>query len=75
VKEPLYKGVGHLLLAAAINLSFNEEFSGRVGLHALPQAESWYRDVCKMTDLGPDGTKMRYFEMTEAQARAFLGLK
>lgn len=75
VPSPRYKGVGRLLLATAVNLSFNEEFSGRVGLHALPQAESWYRDVCKMTDLGPDGTKMHYFEMTESQARAFLGLR
>lgn len=72
VPEPQFKGIGRLLLATAISLSFSEEFAGRVGLHALPQAESWYRDVCGMTDLGVDETGMRYFEMTEAQARAFL---
>jgi GNAT superfamily N-acetyltransferase len=72
VPKPQFKGVGQLLLAAAVSLSFSEEFAGRIGLHALPQAESWYRDQCGMTDLGVDDTKMRYFEMTEAQARAFL---
>ncbi len=70
--QPQFKGIGRLLLAAAISLSVSEEFAGRIGLHALPQAETWYRDVCGMTDLGVDGTKMRYFEMTEAQARAFI---
>ena len=72
VTEPQFKGIGRLLLAAAISLSVHEEFNGRIGLHALPQAESWYRDVCGMTDLGIDATGMRYFEMTEAQAKAFV---
>lgn len=72
VPVPRFKGIGQLLLAAAISLSMHEEFAGRLGLHALSQAESWYRDVCGMTDLGVDQTQMRYFEMTEAQARAFL---
>lgn len=69
---PRFKGIGPILLGAAISLSFHEEFDGRIGLHALPQAESWYRDACGMTDLGVDGTGMRYFETTEAQAKAFL---
>jgi hypothetical protein len=72
VPVPRFKGIGRLLLAAAISLSVHEEFEGRIGLHALPQAEDWYREVCGMTDLGVDQTRMRYFEMTEAQARAFL---
>jgi hypothetical protein len=72
VPEPQFKGVGFVLLGAAISLSVHEEFAGRIGLHALPQAESWYRDVCGMTDLGVDGTGMRYFEMTESQAKAFV---
>lgn len=72
VPAPQFKGIGRLLMATAISLSFNEEFAGRIGLHALPQADSWYRDICGMTDLGVDDTKMRYFEMTEAQAHAFI---
>lgn len=70
--DPQFRGIGRLLLATAVSLSFSEEFAGRVGLHALPQAESWYRDVCGMTDLGVDTSGMRYFEMTSAQARAFI---
>lgn len=69
-----YKGVGRLLLAAAVSLSVEQEFGGRIGLHALPQAASWYRDVCGMTDLGPDEghQKLVYFEMTAEQAAAFV---
>ncbi|MER8470412.1 hypothetical protein [Mesorhizobium sp. M0220] len=70
--SPRFKGVGRIMMVAAISLSVQEEFRGRVGLHALPQAEAWYRDVVGMTDLEIDDTRMRYFEMTEAQARAFL---
>ncbi|WP_108398325.1 hypothetical protein [Devosia submarina] len=69
---PRFKGVGRIMMAAAISLSVQEEFRGRVGLHALPQAEAWYRDRVGMADLGIDDTRMRYFELTEDQARAFL---
>ena len=77
--QPQYKGVGPFLLVAAISHSFAEEFQGRIGLHSLPQSESWYRDICGMTDLGIDKEinyppGLRYFEMTEAQARAYAGL-
>jgi hypothetical protein len=66
--------VGSVLLAAAIQLSIDEEFLGRLGLHSLPQADDWYRK-CRMTDLGPDPSEkqnLRYFEMTPEQAQAFL---
>lgn len=72
VAVPQFKGIGQLLLAAAISLSVHEEFAGRIGLHALPQAEGWYRDNCGMCDLGVDSSEMRYFEMTSEQAKAFL---
>ncbi len=72
-----YKGVGRIFLSAAISLSVEEECGGRIGLHALPQSESWYQGTCQMTDLGTDNTyypdyPLRYFEMTEVQARAFV---
>ena len=78
VGTPRYRGVGRVLLSAAVSLSIEEEYCGRVGLHALPQSETWYRDKCGMTDLGTDAAyypnyPLRYFEMTEAQARAFVG--
>jgi hypothetical protein len=72
-KAARYKGVGRVLIAEAINLSYHLEFNGRLGLHSLPQSQSWYRDVAKFTDLGYDDEKrMQYFEVTEAQAAAFL---
>lgn len=72
--EPIYKGVGLVLLAAAVNLSFEEELGGRIGLHSLSDAEAFYRDVVGMTDLGPDADQygMCFFEMSSAQAQAFL---
>lgn len=75
VDQPKYKGVGRLLLAAAISLSYEQEFFGRVGLHALVQSENWYEQICGMTNLGPDPAyaDLRYFEMTEGQAQVFLG--
>ncbi len=38
-----YATVGSILLQAAVQQSTAEGFSGRVGLHALPQAEAFYR--------------------------------
>lgn len=74
VKTPIYKGIGQLLLATAVDLSFDEELGGRIGLHALPGAETFYRDVLGMTDFGPDRNHhgLCYFEFSEAQAAAFL---
>jgi hypothetical protein len=74
VLEPRFALVGNLLLATAIQLSINEEFSGRIGLHSLPQADTWYANSCKMADLGSDPTahNLRYFEMTAEQASGFL---
>lgn len=72
-KPPRFKGVGRTLISAAISLSLSEEHGGRIGLHALSGAESWYRDKCKMLDLEFDEQKnMRYFEMTEATALEFI---
>lgn len=69
-----YRGVGSALLTAAVALSQEEGFHGRIGLHSLPQADAFYRDRCGMTDLGPDASyqNLRYFEMTPAQATVFL---
>lgn len=76
-QTPLYKGVGRILLATAISMSVDLGFRGRVALHSIPQSESWYRDECGMSDLGPDldaDTRgvLRYFEMTAVQAQSFI---
>jgi hypothetical protein len=75
--DPKFKGVGTVLVAAAIQLSIDEGNQGRIGLHSLPQADTFYRDRCGMADLGPDTSyhpkfHLRYFEMTEAQAMRYL---
>lgn len=74
VQEPRYGQVGTVLLAASISISMDLGFKGRIALHALPQAESWYATHCEMTDLGPDADchNLRYFEMTPEQAAGFL---
>jgi len=72
VDDPKYSGVGIALLEAAIELSDQEGFGGRIGLHSLPQSEAFYRKY--MTDLGPDPNHqgLHYFEMSVEQARLFL---
>lgn len=73
VPNPLFRGVGVLLVRAAIEFSINEEFQGRIGLHSLPQSNNFYGSKCGMTDLGKDLAKeMNYFEMTPEQAQSFL---
>lgn len=74
VDEPHFAGVGKILILAACQLSIEESFAGRIGLHSLPQAELWYRENCGMTDLGPDRSyqNLRYFEMTPDQSNAYI---
>lgn len=73
-EPPRFVGVGSLLLRAAIELSREEGFKGRLGLHSLPQSNDWYANKCGMTDLGIDAgyQNLRYFEMTPEQAEAFI---
>lgn len=70
--NPRYKGVGTVMIRAAIELSHDQNFRGRIGLHSVPRAEAFYAAV-GMTDLGIDGTyeNLKYFEMTPEQAAAF----
>jgi GNAT superfamily N-acetyltransferase len=72
-KAPRLRGVGTALLSATVALSDQEGFKGRIGLHSLPQADDFYRRK-GLTDLGPDAQYqgLRYFEMSEDHARAFL---
>ena len=75
VAQPRFGSVGTIMIRAAIEVSRDQEFRGRIGLHSLPSAEQFYANACGMTDLGLDGTYegLRYFEMTSAQADAFSG--
>jgi hypothetical protein len=73
-----FAGVGTILAEIAIQLSLDYEFGGRIGLHALPRAADFYRNVLHMTELGPDPDPQHqnliYFEMTSQQASRFLSL-
>lgn len=73
VEHPRFRGVGLALMRVAVEVSREESFRGRVGLHSLPQACQFYREVCGMSDLGSDASydKLTYFEMTESQANTF----
>ena len=63
-QAPRYRLCGTALWKAAIKYSQEQGWEGRVGLHSLKQAESFYRDVCQMSDLGhdPNYDNLRYFE-------------
>jgi GNAT superfamily N-acetyltransferase len=69
-----FKGIGYQLMEMAVQWSIDLGFKGRLGLHALPQADSFYQDVCRMTDLGIDKAHqpLRYFEFSEQQAKKYL---
>lgn len=71
--QPRFAGVGTAMLRAAIEISLDLEFKGRIGLHALPQSDSFYERQ-GMTLFGPDPDKenLNYFEMTPAQAAALI---
>ncbi len=71
--HPRLRHIGSQLVRGAILISLRSGCAGRIGLHSLAQAEPFYRDKCRMTELGPDPgyNKMRYFEFTAADATAF----
>jgi hypothetical protein len=73
VDSPLYRGIGPVLMRTAVQLSYDEGFHGRIGLHALPQSEGFYRNDCEMHCCGPDATfeDLPYYEMTRAIAARF----
>lgn len=73
VDRPRFSGIGTLLMRAAIQVSIEAEFKGRVGLHALPQAESFY-ECHGFTCLGkdPDKENLKYYELSPEAAAAFI---
>ncbi|MDP4194851.1 MAG: GNAT family N-acetyltransferase [Bacteroidota bacterium] len=63
VPHPKYKGVGMVLLSQAIGESFENGYEGRIGLHSLPGAETFYKNL-GMIDCGFDNHKqLNYFEL------------
>ena len=72
VDEPRYGRIGVRLIEAAIRLSMSEDFKGRVGLYALPQAEGFYRKCGMVCVEGMAYRGMNLFELTRDAAAAFL---
>jgi len=68
--------VGVSLYAAAVQLSHEAGFEGRVGLHSLPhpKTEQFYQKTCRMMPLERDPKKedLLYFETTPELAELFL---
>ncbi len=75
--QPRYGGVGVRLIEAAVRFSLKEGFGGRVGLHSLPQSESFYENVCGMTrgEIDQHYENLRWFELTAVNGKKFLGGK
>jgi hypothetical protein len=49
-----YGGAGTQLMELAVRWSYSMGYGGRVGLHALPQAATFYESQCGMANLGRD---------------------
>jgi hypothetical protein len=73
VAEPQFSGIGMVLMHAAVQLSYDEGFHGRIGLHTLDQSEVFYRNKCGMQGCGPDPSYhgLPYYEMTREIAARF----
>jgi hypothetical protein len=69
-----FRMVGSTLFWRAVKQSDEEGFHGRVGLHALPQSESFYERGCGMTPVGRDASKQNllYFELSREDAQRHL---
>lgn len=76
LEQPRFSGVGTVMMAAAIQMSIEAEFKGRIGLHALPQAESFY-ECHGLLSLGIDREKenLKYYELSAEEATRFLSRK
>lgn len=68
-----YGNVGPVLLQESILRSIALGYGGRIGLHALPQVESFYSQRCGLIGFGRDPAYhgLAYFEFTAAQGTAF----
>ncbi len=71
---PRFKGVGTRLLQAAVLRSREEGFEGRLGLHTLPQSQTFYVEVCGMQALGLDADYqgLAYLEFAPDNTSAFV---
>ena len=73
-RKPQFQGVGTRLLEAAVRLSEDEGFKGRVGLHSLGTSEGFYLQSCKMLagERDPQKQDLLWCEFTPERAQQFL---
>jgi hypothetical protein len=67
-----FRGLGKVMLGAAVEISRNLGYDGRCGLHSLRQSEGFYHQI-GMGDFGLDASRssLRYFEFDAAGASTF----
>lgn len=66
---PKYDFIGSLMVQAAIEISFDQGFKGRVGLHSLPQSVSFYaKHGFEKLGADPACQDLPYFELTAESA-------
>ena len=71
-KPRKFLGIGRLFLRVAVDFSLEVGCEGRVGLHALPQAEAFYRTNGMVEfDRDPAHENLRYFEFTSRLAQEY----
>jgi hypothetical protein len=73
-RKPEFRGVGTRLLEAAVRISEEEGFKGRVGLHSLDASEGFYLQSCKMLagERDPAKQELLWCEFTPERAQQFL---
>jgi hypothetical protein len=73
---PMYRGVGTALLMFAIKRSCDLEYKGRIGLHALPLAEKFYKKI-GLVGFGADTEKqgLSYFELSANESLKIINIK
>lgn len=77
IKKPQkLKAVGYVLFVYAVQVSLEEGMGGRVGLHSLPGAATWYRDKLGLVSFGLDPlySNLEYFELKAEDAMKMLQL-
>lgn len=73
VRQSRFTGIGLVLLHAAIQMSLDNEFKGRIGLHSLPQAEGFYeRHGFQCLGVDPEKEGLKYYELSPQAASEFI---
>lgn len=71
-RSRVLRTLGQLMLRFACQRSRQRGYDGRIGLHALPGAESFYRSLGFSMPICPNEYKELYFELEAGAAPAFL---